>query len=99
MGCYGIGVGRLLGAAIEQNHDENGMTLPATISPYQVSIVALNMQNETVAESAHALYDELRAAGLEVLFDDRNESAGVKFNDADLIGLPIRPSRQPAQHP
>ena len=90
MGCYGIGVGRLLGAAIEQNHDENGMTLPATISPYQVSIVALNMQNETVAESAQALYDELRAAGLEVLFDDRNESAGVKFNDADLIGLPIR---------
>ena len=90
MGCYGIGVGRLLGAAIEQNHDENGMTLPATIAPYQVSIVALNMQNETVAESAQALYGELRAAGLEVLFDDRNESAGVKFNDADLIGLPIR---------
>ena len=90
MGCYGIGVGRLLGAAIEQNHDENGMTLPATIAPYQVSIVALNMQNETVAESAQSLYDELRAAGLEVLFDDRNESAGVKFNDADLIGLPVR---------
>ena len=90
MGCYGIGVGRLLGAAIEQNHDENGMVLPATIAPYDVSLVALNMQNETVAESAQALYDELRGAGLEVLFDDRNESAGVKFNDADLIGLPIR---------
>ena len=90
MGCYGIGVGRLLGAAIEQNHDEHGMTLPGTIAPYQVSIVALNMQNDTVSGSAQALYDELRAAGLEVLFDDRNESAGVKFNDADLIGLPIR---------
>ena len=90
MGCYGIGVGRLLGATIEQNHDDNGMVLPATIAPYDVSLVALNMQNETVAESAQALYDELRGAGLEVLFDDRNESAGVKFNDADLIGLPIR---------
>ena len=90
MGCYGIGVGRLLGAAIEQNHDERGMTLPATIAPYDVSLVALNMQNDVVAESANALYEELRAAGLEVLFDDRNESAGVKFNDADLIGLPLR---------
>ena len=90
MGCYGIGVGRLLGAAIEQNHDERGMVLPSTIAPYDVSLVALNMQNDSVAESAKALYDELRAAGIEVLFDDRNESAGVKFNDADLIGLPVR---------
>lgn len=90
MGCYGIGVGRLLGAAIEQNHDEQGMTLPASIAPYDVSLIALNMQNESVAESAQALYAELRDAGLEALFDDRNESAGVKFNDADLIGLPIR---------
>ena len=90
MGCYGIGVGRLLGAAIEQNHDEYGMTLPATIAPYDASLVALNMQNENVSEAAQALYDELRDAGVEVLFDDRNESAGVKFNDADLIGLPIR---------
>ena len=90
MGCYGIGVGRLFGAAIEQNHDERGMTLPASISPYDASLVALNMQNDTVAQAAQALYDDLRAAGIEVLFDDRNESAGVKFNDADLIGLPIR---------
>ena len=90
MGCYGIGVGRLLGAAIEQNHDENGMVLPATIAPYDVSLVALNIQNESVAESAKALYYELRSAGFEVLFDDRNESAGVKFNDADLLGLPVR---------
>ena len=90
MGCYGIGVGRLLGAAIEQNHDDNGMVLPATIAPYDVSLVALNMRNDDVAAAASALYDDLRAAGIEVLFDDRNESAGVKFNDADLIGLPIR---------
>lgn len=90
MGCYGIGVGRLLGAAIEQNHDERGMVLPSTIAPYDVSLIALNMQNGSVAESAQSLYDELREAGIEVLFDDRNESAGVKFNDADLIGLPIR---------
>ena len=66
------------------------MVLPATIAPYDVSLVALNMQNESVAESAQALYEELRNAGIEVLFDDRNESAGVKFNDADLIGLPVR---------
>ncbi len=90
MGCYGIGVGRLLGAAIEQNHDEKGMTLPASITPYDVALVALNVQNESVADAAQDLYDTLRRAGLEVLFDDRNESAGVKFNDADLIGLPIR---------
>ena len=90
MGCYGIGVGRLLGAAIEQNHDERGMAFPATIAPYDVALVALNMQNESVAESAQALYSELSEAGIEALFDDRNESAGVKFNDADLIGLPIR---------
>lgn len=90
MGCYGIGVGRLLAAAIEQNHDDDGMVLPPTIAPYEVSLVALNMQNETVAESAQSLYEALGAARLEVLFDDRNESAGVKFNDADLIGLPVR---------
>ncbi len=90
MGCYGIGVGRLLGAAIEQNHDERGIVLPASIASYDVSLVALNMQNEKVSEAAQALYEDLRGAGVEALFDDRNESAGVKFNDADLIGLPIR---------
>ena len=90
MGCYGIGVGRLLGAAIEQNHDERGIALPAGIAPYDVSLVALNMQNDSVASAAEALYGELLGAGVDVLLDDRNESAGVKFNDADLIGLPIR---------
>ncbi len=90
MGCYGIGVGRLLAAAVEQNHDENGMVLPASIAPFQVLLTALNVRNADVAEEASALYDELRAAGLDVLYDDREESAGVKFNDADLLGLPVR---------
>ena len=90
MGCYGIGVGRLLAAAIEQNHDEAGMVLPASIAPFEVLLTALNVRNAEVAEEAAALYDEMRAAGLDVLYDDREESAGVKFNDADLLGLPVR---------
>ena len=90
MGCYGIGVGRLLAAGVEQNHDENGMVLPASIAPFEVLLTALNVRNADVAEEAGALYDEMRAAGLDVLYDDREESAGVKFNDADLIGLPVR---------
>ena len=90
MGCYGIGVGRLLAAGVEQNHDENGMVLPASIAPFEVLLTALNVRNADVADEAGVLYDEMRAAGLEVLYDDREESAGVKFNDADLLGLPIR---------
>ena len=90
MGCYGIGVGRLLAAAVEQNHDENGMVLPASIAPFEVLLTALNVRNADVADAASALYDEMRAAGLDVLYDDRDESAGVKFNDADLLGLPVR---------
>ena len=90
MGCYGIGVGRLLGAAIEQHHDERGIVFPAPIAPYQVCLTALNVENADVAAAADALYDELRAAGVETLYDDRSESAGVKFNDADLLGLPVR---------
>ncbi len=90
MGCFGIGVGRMLSAAIEQHHDEAGILFPAPISPYQVALVALNAQDRKVAAAADALYDDLREAGLEVLYDDRPESAGVKFNDADLLGLPVR---------
>ena len=90
MGCYGIGVGRLLAAAVEQNHDEAGMVLPASIAPFEVLLTALNVRNAEVANEAAALYDEMRAAGLDVLYDDREESAGVKFNDADLLGLPVR---------
>ena len=90
MGCYGIGVGRLLAAAVEQSHDENGMVFAPSIAPYQVWIAALNVENEEVARAAEALYESLRGEGIEVLYDDREESAGVKLNDADLRGLPVR---------
>ena len=91
MGCYGIGVGRLLAAAIEQNHDESGIIFPTPIAPYQVHIVGLNLSNEAVSKEAESLYNRLWDAGVECLFDDRpDESAGVKFNDADLLGMPLR---------
>ena len=91
MGCYGIGVGRLLAAAIEQNHDEQGIIFPVPIAPYQVHVVGLNLTDEAVSREADALYDSLWDAGVECLYDDRpDESAGVKFNDADLLGLPLR---------
>ena len=90
MGCYGIGVGRLLAAAVEHSHDEKGMVLDAAFAPYQVMLVALNVTNEEVARAAEAMYQELQAAGMEVLYDDREDSAGVKLNDADLLGLPVR---------
>ena len=90
MGCYGIGVGRLLAAAVEQHHDELGMVLAPPIAPYQVSLVGVNVERREVAETAERLYEELTAQGVEVLYDDREESAGVKFNDADLLGLPLR---------
>ncbi len=91
MGCYGIGVGRLLAAAIEQNHDDKGIVFPAPIAPYQVHLVGLNLNDPDVAIAANALYHQLWDQGIETLFDDRvEESAGVKLNDADLLGLPIR---------
>ena len=91
MGCYGIGIGRLLAAAIEQNHDDKGIIFPAPIAPYHVHLVALNMSDPDVAQAADKLYDRLWNEGIETLYDDRrDEAAGVKFNDADLLGLPIR---------
>lgn len=91
MGCYGIGVGRLLAAAIEQNNDDRGIVFPHPIAPYQAHLVGLNLANDEVAEAGQRLYDELNAAGIETLYDDRPDAAaGVKFNDADLIGLPVR---------
>jgi len=86
MGSYGIGVGRLLACVAEEHHDEHGFTWPISVAPYPVHIVALGAATET----ADRLHDELAAVGIECLYDDRNESAGVKFNDADLIGLPLR---------
>ena len=90
MGCYGIGVGRILGAAIESNHDERGIMFPPNIAPVQVHLVALNADRDDVRETAEHVYDELQRSGIEVLYDDREESAGVKFADADLFGFPIR---------
>ncbi|MBM3157026.1 MAG: proline--tRNA ligase [Chloroflexi bacterium] len=90
MGCYGIGVGRLLAAVIEQNHDDKGIIWPVSVAPYTVYLCALGMDDEAVASAAEKLYRELCASGIEVIYDDRNESPGVKFNDADLLGIPVR---------
>jgi prolyl-tRNA synthetase len=90
MGCYGIGLGRLMAAAIEQNSDDKGIIWPMPISPFHVHIVALNADNPEVAAAAGQLHADLTAAGCETLLDDRLETAGVKFNDADLLGMPIR---------
>ena len=90
MGCYGIGVTRVLAAAIEQNHDDKGIIFPAPIAPFQAHLLALNASDPDVIAAADALYEELTSGGCEVLYDDRAESAGVKFNDADLLGLPVR---------
>ena len=90
MGCYGIGVGRTMAAAIEQNHDEHGIIWPRAIAPYEVVVVAVNAKDDAQLAYAEEVYEELRAAGIDVLFDDRRERAGVKFNDCDLIGYPVR---------
>ena len=91
MGCYGIGVGRLLAAAIEQNHDERGIIFPSPIAPYQVHLVGLNLNDEDVSAAAEQLYQELWGQNIETLYDDRlDQAAGVKLNDADLLGLPVR---------
>ena len=95
MGCYGIGVGRILAACIESNHDDRGILWPAELAPYQVHLVALNMDKPGVTEQADELYRGLQGAGVRVLFDDRGESAGVKFNDADLLGMPVRVTVSP----
>jgi prolyl-tRNA synthetase len=88
MGSYGIGPARVAAAAVEQNHDEAGIIWPAAIAPFDVHVLPLNMDNEALRAQAERLYEQLREEGLQVLLDDRAERAGVKFNDADLIGLP-----------
>lgn len=90
MGCYGIGIGRTLAASIEQNHDANGIIWPLAIAPYQAVIVPVNSDDAAQAQAAEGLYRELTARGIEVIMDDRKERAGVKFKDADLIGIPWR---------
>ncbi|MCL0091656.1 proline--tRNA ligase [Dehalococcoidales bacterium] len=95
MGCYGIGLGRLLAAAIEQNHDDKGIIWPLPIAPYHIYLCPLYREGSKVSEVAENLYAELKTKGFEVLFDDRKESPGVKFNDADLLGIPIRVTVSP----
>jgi len=88
MGCYGIGLGRLMGTVVEVSHDEKGIIWPASIAPYQVVLVSLG--DETVIKQAEKVYKDLLAHGVEVLWDDRDETAGAKFADADLVGIPLR---------
>jgi prolyl-tRNA synthetase len=90
MGCYGIGVGRTVAAAIEQNHDENGIIFPIPLAPFEVVILPLQMHEPEVVTASEEMYRELSESGLDVLLDDRDLRAGVKFNDADLLGTPVR---------
>ena len=90
MGCYGIGIERILTAAIEQSNDANGFWLPASIAPFTVVVTITNVADQALRETGEKLAAELEAAGLDVLLDDRDERAGVKFKDADLVGIPYR---------
>jgi prolyl-tRNA synthetase len=90
MGCYGIGISRLVAAAIEQNNDAHGIIWPFSIAPFQVLIVSINYKDAAIREISDKLYEELRRRKVEVLLDDRDERPGVKFKDADLVGIPLR---------
>ena len=90
MGCYGIGVGRAIASVAEESNDEKGLILPVTIAPWQVHLCALRPDKEEVRAAADALYEQLQRAGIDVLYDDRDCAAGIKFADADLMGMPIR---------
>ncbi|GAA0392591.1 proline--tRNA ligase [Paenibacillus motobuensis] len=90
MGCYGIGISRLLSAIAEQCHDDRGMIWPMSVAPFQVHLILISSKNEQQTQAADRLYAELAQQGIEVLYDDRNESAGVKFKDSELIGIPLR---------
>ena len=91
MGCYGIGISRIVAAAVEQNNDESGICWPEPIAPFQVAVLPMNAKkSHRVREAAEKLYAELTEAGVEVLYDDRNVRPGVMFNDMELIGIPHR---------
>jgi len=90
MGCYGIGIERILTSCIEQNHDDNGFWLAPSIAPFTVVVVATNVKDATLVEASEKIAAELEAAGYDVLLDDRDERPGVKFKDADLVGIPYR---------
>jgi prolyl-tRNA synthetase len=95
MGCYGIGLGRLLAAIVEESHDGKGIIWPFSVAPYQVYLCPLNLEKSAVLPTAERIYQELQKEGIEVLFDDRDDSPGVKFNDADLLGIPLRLTLSP----
>ena len=90
MGCYGIGIERILTAAVEQSNDENGFWLPASIAPFEVVVAPVNVKDEAVKAAAEDIAKRLEAAGFDVVLDDRDERPGVKFKDADLVGIPFR---------
>jgi prolyl-tRNA synthetase len=90
MGCYGVGIGRTVAAAIEQNHDKDGIIWPRPLAPFEVLLIAVNPEDEAVKRTAEEIYAQLQEKGIDVLFDDRDERPGVKFKDADLIGVPVR---------
>jgi prolyl-tRNA synthetase len=95
MGCYGIGLGRLLAAIVEQSHDDKGIIWPPSIAPYQVYLCPLHLDKPAVLPTAEKIYQELQKEGIKVLFDDRDDSPGVKFNNADLLGIPLRLTLSP----
>jgi len=90
MGCYGIGVGRTMAAAVEQHHDDNGMIWPIALAPYKCAVVLINGKDEAQTKLANEIYEKLMSLGIEPIFDDRDERAGVKFKDMELIGIPMR---------
>ncbi|GJM68718.1 hypothetical protein HMSSN036_09340 [Paenibacillus macerans] len=90
MGCYGIGISRLLSAVVEQHYDERGIVWPAALAPYRVHIIPVSVKDRQQIELVEQLYEQLARKGIEALLDDRDERPGIKFNDADLIGIPYR---------
>jgi prolyl-tRNA synthetase len=90
MGSYGIGLGRLLAAIVEKSHDGKGIIWPLSAAPYHVLLCPLSLDKPGVLRAAEGVYQDLQKEGIDVLFDDRDESPGVKFNDADLLGIPLR---------
>lgn len=90
MGCYGIGVTRTLASIIEQHNDENGIIWPLSVAPYHVSVIPVNIKDENQMKIAEDIYNELKSLGVEVIMDDRNERAGVKFKDSEIMGIPMR---------
>jgi len=90
MGCYGIGINRTMAAIIEQNNDEKGIIWPMAVAPYQVIVIPVKVNDEVQMNLAEKIYKELLDKNIEVMIDDRDERPGVKFNDADLIGIPVR---------